>query len=310
MTYRFVQGIDYGPRDGTLGISFHMSEGGDGLADGFLARKPGEDLHEWANRVNGVSCHAAILSTGEIVQMLDWRHASGNLNPDDRAGEYGYYGGHHLRDVLGPHWPDPNTWTVSAELAGFRAQGPTDKQVTAAIKWGHEMRAMFPTIRGATGHHDQSPKPCPGLSDNMKAIFAGVGGHGLWPTTPEEDMPRFVNANGYAVQSNKRLNVVAGDKWQYLDGAVGGSFPGPGSLIVVGTLDSEPGRYVCLFDTETPYPNDAIDRDTLVLVSTARALEGYVAPALNCDAAVNKALDHVAGAVPALTTAIAEARPR
>lgn len=185
--YPFVQGIDYGPRDGTLGISLHMSEGGDGLV-GFLARHAGEDLHQWAHRVNGVSCNVAILSTGKRVQMLPWHHASGNLNPDDRAGEYGYYGGHHLREVLGDHWRDPNTWTVSAELAGRRADGPTDAQVRSTIEWGLEMADMFQTIRGTTGHHDQSPKPCPGLTPNMKAIFAGLGGHGLWVPQVEEPM--------------------------------------------------------------------------------------------------------------------------
>lgn len=185
----FVQGIDYGPRDGTLGISFHMSEGGDDLPH-FLSRHSGEDLHQWAARVNGVSCHAAILSTGQVVQMLDWGHASGNLNPADRAGEYGYYGHHHLEAVLGPvHWKDPNTWTVSAEIAGHRADGPTDAQVKAAIVWGLDMRHRFPTIRGATGHHDQSPKGCPGVKPNMKAIFEGVGGHGLWTPVQEVEVP-------------------------------------------------------------------------------------------------------------------------
>src|SRR5678809_226907 len=43
------------------------------------------------------------------------------------------------------------------------------------------MRRRFPTLRGAVGHHDQSPKACPGVTPNMKAIFTGVGGHGLWP---------------------------------------------------------------------------------------------------------------------------------
>ena len=185
MSYPFVQGITYGPRDGTLGLSFHMSEGYDGLPQ-FLSQHPGENLWEWGRRVSGVSCHVAILSTGKVVQMLDWGHASGNLNPADRADEYGYYGGSHLRAVLGPHWTDPNAWTLSAEIAGFRRDGPTQAQVRATIAWGLEMRDMFPTIRGATGHHDQSPKACPGLTAAMKAIFFGVGGHGLFK---EDEMP-------------------------------------------------------------------------------------------------------------------------
>ena len=179
MTYRYLQGIDYGPRDGTLGLSFHMSEGYDGLPP-YLARKAGETTLAWVNRVSGVSCHVAITSNGTVWQMLGWDRASGNLNPADRAAEYGYYGGSHLRAVLGTGWTNPNAWTLSCELAGFRSVGPTDAQVAAAIKWGREMKALFPTLRGATGHHDQSPKPCPGLTPNMKAIFTGLGGHGLW----------------------------------------------------------------------------------------------------------------------------------
>jgi hypothetical protein len=185
---KFVQGIDYGPRKGTLGISLHMSEGFDGLP-GFLAKHPGETRAQWAHRVNGVSCHVAILSDGEIVQMLGWDRACGNLNPADRAKEYGYYGGSNLRAVLGEHWPDPNAWTVSAEIAGFRAKGPTEAQVRSTIAWGLDMRKRFPTIRGATGHHDQSPKGCPGKTPAMKSIFAGIGGHGLFTGAQEDDVP-------------------------------------------------------------------------------------------------------------------------
>lgn len=183
------QGIDYGPRRGTLGISLHMSEGFDGLP-GFLAKHPSETRPQWAKRVNGVSCHVAILSDGKVVQMLGWDRACGNLNPNHRAKEYGYYGGSHLRAVLGEdNWRNPNEWTVSAEIAGFRKNGPTEAQVRATIKWGLEMRERFPTIRGATGHHDQSPKGCPGRTPAMKAIFAGVGGHGLFTGSPEDVVP-------------------------------------------------------------------------------------------------------------------------
>lgn len=222
MTYPFKQGIDYGPRDGTLGLSFHMSEGYDGLPN-YLARHSGEDLWEWADRVNGVSCNAALLSDGTIWQMLDWGHASGNLNPEDRAGEYGYYGHHHLRDVLGDHWPDPNAWTISMEIAGFRKNGPTDAQVKAAIAWGLDMRSRYPKIRGAVGHHDQSPKACPGLTANMKAIFAGVGGHGLFTeddmvpyTGPDQEVGgtittlRSTAAIPLNAKTGERLSVAAG----------------------------------------------------------------------------------------------------
>lgn len=289
MTYPFLQGIDYGPRSGTLGISFHMSEGYDGLPT-FLARHLGEDLHEWARRVNGVSCHAAILSTGRIVQMVDWGHACGNLNPDDRAGEYGYYGGHHLRDVLGAGWTDPNMWTVSAELAGFRAKGPTTAQVTASIQWGREMIARFPTIRGATGHHDQSPKECPGLTTNMKAIFEGLGGHGLWPEQREDEV-RFVK-----VIDGKLLPVVAGDRWSYTDGTGGASFGTSQQIPVVGSIDARAGQYLCEITTGRPY-DDGNRRDTLVLVRSTHALVDAPAeppPVVSCDDVVTAELDRAA----------------
>ena len=194
--YPWVAGIDYGPRKGTLGLELHMSEGSDNLA-GYLSRHQGETDAEWRTRVRGVSCNAAILSTGEVIQMVPWANASGNVNPADRALEYGYYGHSKLVDVLGDHWPDPNTWSISAELAGFRATGPTDKQRDAAIAWGLDMRGRFPSLRGAWGHHDQAPKACPGLSANMQAIFAGVGGHGLWevdvvPAPITDETPKIV----------------------------------------------------------------------------------------------------------------------
>lgn len=206
----FVQGIDYGPRAGTLGISFHISEGGDGLV-GFLARHAGESEQRWHDRTNGVSVHVAILSDGTTTQMLGWDRCSGNLNPAHRAAEYGYYGGSHLRAVLGSHWPDPNMWTVTAEIAGYRADGPTDKQVKAALEWGEQMKDRYPTIRGATGHHDQSTKPCPGTSANMKAIFAGLGGHGLW-AQGEQPMRSFIFGTG----AQSGTLVVKGEGHYYL----------------------------------------------------------------------------------------------
>ncbi len=263
--YRYVQGIDYGPRSGTLGISLHMSEGYDGLPE-YLARHSGEDLWEWADRVNGVSCNAAILSTGEIVKMLDDDHASGNLNPDDRAGEYGYYGGSHLRAVLGDGWTNPNEWTLSIELAGFRAAGPTAAQVRSAIKLGNEWKAAYPTIRGATGHHDQSPKPCPGLTANMKAIFDGLGGHGLWTNTGGTEV-RFANSNGYGVTSGKRLALPAGQAWTYLDESTGGTFSAAATVECLGVADATTGQYVIEIGTGAPY-SDKVSRRTLVKVTT------------------------------------------
>ena len=172
-------GLDYGPRAQTLGISYHMTEGNGGIGDVlFLTRKGNETRSQWAERVNGVSAHVVLTEDGTLHQMLGFDRACGNLNPDDRSDEYGYYGHSKLVAVLGDWWTDPNAATVSMEIAGTRADGPNDAQVKSAITWGLDMRAKFPTIRGATGHHDQSPKGCPGTTPNLKAIFDGIGGHG------------------------------------------------------------------------------------------------------------------------------------
>lgn len=273
MSYPYRQGIDYGPRLGTLAIGYHMSEGGDGLV-GFLGRKSGESLSAWRDRVNGVSCHVAILSDGTIWQMLGWERACGNLNPNDRAGEYGYYGGSYLRAVMGNHYTNPNAWSVSCELAGWRDKGPTDAQVRSAIAWGLQMRRMFPSIRGSFGHHDQSPKPCPGSTPNMKAIFAGIGGHGLFTSNPQEEPDvRFINASGIEVTSNRLLPVRDGSAWRTLDGVTAGSFRGDQKVPVIGRVDGRTGRYAVRIATGvTDIYDDGELRPTVVLVESNVAL--------------------------------------
>lgn len=273
MAYRYVQGLDYGPRKGTLGISLHMSEGFDGLPN-FLAQHSGETRSEWVSRVSGVSCHVAILSTGEIVQMLGWDRACGNLNPADRAGEYGYYGGSYLRAVLGEHWPDPNAWTVSAELAGFRATGPTQAQVQATIKWGLEMRARFPTIRGATGHHDQSPKACPGTTPAIKAIFEGLGGHGLFAG----DDVKFIQLP-LPDAKPQNLRLPAGTQLYGLDGSLVVKTSGTAGTTrdwpLEGTADGHAGTWVIRVPTKAVYPSGATI-PTLLVARTGTLIDAPV----------------------------------
>lgn len=181
--YPFRQGIDYGPRDGSLGIGFHMTEGNGGIGDvTYLARRTGETLAAWRTRVRGVSAHVVIIDDGTVWQMVDFDNAAGSFDPDHRNNATtGYYNGTVIRAVLGAHYVDPNAWSIVAEIAGKRATGPTIRQVNAAIAWAQDMKARYPTLRGAFGHADQTDtKGCPGLSPNMRAIFAGIGGHGLW----------------------------------------------------------------------------------------------------------------------------------
>jgi hypothetical protein len=179
MSYPFVAAYwdTYGARKGpTLGIGLHMAEGGGtvGYLDKIGTIPP-----------RGVSVHAVCDRAGVVTQMLKWGDASGSLNPADRSTEKGYYGHSVLLAVLGSWWTDPNSAIVSMEIEGYAAAGPNALQVPAVIAWGLDMRRMFTTIRGAFGHADQTDtKGCPGTTPAMKAIFAGLGGHGLFVKPP------------------------------------------------------------------------------------------------------------------------------
>ncbi len=184
MTYPYVQAKhDYGVRQGpVLGLMYHMAEGGGTVH--YLSTSGGV--------LRGVSVHAVCDVRGVVTQMLPWSHNSGSLNPADRSTDKLYYGHKHLVNVLGPKWTDPNTAVLSMEIEGFAAIGPSPAQVDAAVAWGEDMKAQFSTLRGALGHADQTnTKRCPGTSINMRLVFEGVGGHGLWhpQSSPEEPVP-------------------------------------------------------------------------------------------------------------------------
>lgn len=164
---------DLGRRKGpTLGLMYHMAEGGGTV--GYLDDKG-------TAPPRGVSVHAVCEYSGRVVRMLDWRDASGSLNPANRSTDKAYFGHSHLVDVLGDWWRDPNSAVISMEIEGFARTGPNPAQTHAAIAWGLDMRSMFPDIRGALGHADQTDtKGCPGATGPMRLIFEGVGGHGLF----------------------------------------------------------------------------------------------------------------------------------
>jgi len=195
---------DFGPRKATLGLALHMSEGTDQLVE-YLAGQPRRN----------VSANFALLSDGTTVRMLPWPNASGSMNPRDRASDNkGYYGARYLKAVLSDgRWQDPNAYVLSLEIAGYRAKGPTPAQVAAAIAWGLDMRRRFPTLRGAFGHADQTDtKGCPGETPAMKAIFEGVGGHGLFarmPTASTEGDPMIVGG-GLTRTSSHVIDLPAG----------------------------------------------------------------------------------------------------
>jgi hypothetical protein len=305
-TYPFKQGLDYGLRKGTLGLAFHMSEGRDGLVN-YLARHTGETNAEWSKRIRGVSANACILSDGTVWNMVAWHHASGSMNPADRNNATsGYYNGTVIKAVLGSHFVDPNAWSISCEIAGFRAEGPTAKQVAAAVAWGEDMKSRFSTLRGAYGHHDQTDtKGCPGTTANMKRIFEELGGHGLWrdiasDTTGEPDV-----ATGFDFRPDTKLGTVTvngpGHFYRDLNG------------VLVGPIDpAKFGTHVALgpVNLVPPIPGGpaGADRTTGVVVGN-RSAHLLIADVVfkegalpNCDAAVNAALD-------TLATALAKARP-
>jgi hypothetical protein len=283
--YPWKTGIDYGVRQGTLGLDFHMAEGGDGTVD-YLARRQGETDAAWRTRVRGVSANAVCKSDGTIYNMVAWDHAAGALNPADRSTwDKGYYGAKYLQAVLGSHWPDPNTWSIAIEICGYRAIGPTDAQVRACVAWGADMRHRFPTLRGAFGHADQTDtKGCPGTTPNMKAIFAGVGGHGLWDTgggilIPAGDDVRYIQARGYNVETGMRLPVAAGSSWRTFDGTATGTFGDAKDVPVLGLVDGHSDNYAVLINTgDTDIYADGTTRATIVLVQSSAALKPVPAP--------------------------------
>lgn len=180
-TYPFVQArYDYGKRKGpTLGLMFHGSESEAGLV-GYLSRDP----------ARGVSANFVCERSGRMVRMLNIDNASGSLNPKDRSTDKAYYGHKHLVAVLGDWWTNPNAAVISVEIEMYAAKGPNDAQVASLIAWSKDMTARFPSIRGALGHADQTDtKGCPGTTAKMRAVFDGIGGHGLWrtPQQPSEE---------------------------------------------------------------------------------------------------------------------------
>ena len=170
---RFVQGIDYGPRKGTLGFAVHMAEGGDGTLP-YLARRQGETDAAWKKRVRGVSANFVILSTGEVVQMVEWGHASGSMNPADRGPLTGFYNRRVLRSVLGDHYTDPNAWSLSVEITGYRAKGPNVAQADNLIQLVRQARERYPSLVGAYAEDHQRRYPY--VSTGARAVLLGADG--------------------------------------------------------------------------------------------------------------------------------------
>lgn len=235
MAYRFVQGIDYGPRKGTLGWNVHMAEGGDGTV-AFLARRSGESVTDWRTRVRGVSATFVVLQTGEPVQMVQWDHAAGNLNPADRSTDKAFYGRRFLLEVLGTHWPDPNAYTLSMEVTGFRAQGPNAAQVETMVKLIEESQRRYPSIVGAFGHADQTDtKGCPGTAPLMLQFWQRVG-HGRFDMTVK--YTPITNEVGGTVTIKVATQVIPIEGGSRIDVAAGPTRPAIGTF----TLDDLPAR--------------------------------------------------------------------
>lgn len=233
MAYPFIQGIDYGPRKGTEGLGFHMTEGNGGYGDvRYLARRADETIAEWHDRVRGVSAHFVIINDGTIYQMLGWTRAAGTMNPRDQSDSAGFYRQSIINAVLGLHEADPNAYTISTEVAGKRAVGPTDAQVKSMLALVADARARFPSLRGAYGHADQTAtKECPGTSANMLRFWNTVG-HGLFlpdTGTVAGGHDVAISTRGLELISDHKINLPAGTKVRETpdnDGALIGEYSG------------------------------------------------------------------------------------
>lgn len=288
----------YGTRSVTLGLMLHMAEGSGTV--GYLDK---------IGRIppRGVSVHFVCETTGRMVRMLGLNAASGSLNPADRSTDKAYYGHSHLVSVLGDWWTNPNEAVISIEIEGFAATGPNGRQTDALVAWAADMVRLYPTIRGALGHADQTnTKGCPGTSAPMRAVFAAIGGHGLW--TPEDDMaqttvtPILPTSTGH-VTSAGPVDLYTADGSAHKAGITLADFP----------CDAVE-RVITQSDGRAPHGGPGWR------LLTARPHAGYYVssavvtyagpPPTSGDAAVNAALDHVLGPAQATVTAISEARPR
>ena len=162
------------------------------------------------------------------------------------------------------------------------------------------MKAMFPTIRGAVGHHDQSTKPCPGLTPNMKAIFGLIGGHGLWTT--EEPMKQLPITD----RTPHMVDVVAPMTFYDLDGSVLSEGHGEQTNVL--------SPYKAMNGTSAFYAIYAGPAPVRLILTKPSAVRDVpvlnpVTTAESSSTAVTAAIDHIEGAVAGVLTAIKEARP-
>jgi hypothetical protein len=280
----------YGPRKGTLGLALHHSEGGDELVD-YLAGNP----------ARGVSANFALLQTGVMWQMTPLSTASGSLNPADRSTDKGYYGHSTLVAVLGDHWPDPNTWCISLEIAGHAATGPNPRQVEAIVKWAADMKVVFPTLRGAFGHADQTDtKGCPGTTPAMKSVFERIGGHGLW----KGDMPGLKLTLPSPAVAGTVTFAKGIEALRVYDGAR--------YVVPLANTSGRPATKATHVGGSAGYLVD-LNGDDVHFIREGDAVFSPAALAPDpaaVKAAVTAALDHVAPTLRAAETALNEARPR
>jgi hypothetical protein len=231
-------------------------------------------LDVWAATLGGV-CLSGTGGYGHTIAVLPsssgtrWKVSDPWCNPPKwawveaaklQAASEDWGGQVYGRAAEEPDWPtggiDPRSAIVLAIVARIV------RHLMSEARPGLEGERYVPAHPPDTGGAQ------PILFTVTKALTPSGGGGG--------EMPRFVNANGYGVESTKRMDLVAGDKWTYLDGKPGGELAKPATVKVVGTLDSEPNQYVILLGTGGPY-SDGTTRDTQVLVPTTRPV--YDAPA-------------------------------
>jgi len=113
----------------------------------------------------------------------------------------------------------------------------------------------------------------PGHIREIPVYDTGGGGAILFTSTHAQpinggSMARFAQAQGYNVDSTRRVNVAAGTDWFYLDGSPGGSFSKAATLTVVGMVDGHTGDWMVELNTGLPY-SDGETRTTIVALKDA-----------------------------------------
>lgn len=247
------------------------------------------------------------LLAGRLVHLDVWHVTAGGCVSG--TGKYG-----HTVAVApernGSRWLVADPWCLPAKWQWIEES----RLRAGAEEWGRRVRA------GTGGQHEYPNRAfwVLALATTARALMGRYHAGGSFDDTPdpvdtggpavimytttdahpdtsggETDVARFINVNGYATDSGKRINVGAGADWFYFDGAKGGDIRDASTLTCHGLLDSERDRYVVTILSGVPYA-DKIARETMVMIKTTNkpfdAPDPAPVPGPDCAEAIAMAL--------------------